>query len=51
MQDEWAEAFGTMTYGIYVLTTFHDDEINCMIASCSGVSLWLIARSASPNTK
>ena len=33
MQDEWAEALGTMTYGIYVLTTFHDDEINCMIAS------------------
>ncbi|MEJ2168730.1 MAG: flavin reductase family protein, partial [Desulfobacterales bacterium] len=33
MQNEWAEALGTMTYGIYVLTTFHDDEFNCMIAS------------------
>ena len=33
MQDEWIEALGNMTYGIYVLTSFHKEEINGMIAS------------------
>ena len=33
MKKKWIEAFGKMTYGIYVLTTFHEDEINGMIAS------------------
>jgi flavin reductase (DIM6/NTAB) family NADH-FMN oxidoreductase RutF len=33
MQENWIEAFGTMTYGIYVLTTFHEAQINAMIAS------------------
>ena len=33
MNDEWIKALGTMTYGIYGLTTFYKDEINGMIAS------------------
>jgi len=33
MQDEWKRAFGTMPYGIYVLTTSHDGKVNGMIAS------------------
>lgn len=33
MKDEWIRALGAMTYGIYVLTTFHKEEINGMIAS------------------
>jgi flavin reductase (DIM6/NTAB) family NADH-FMN oxidoreductase RutF len=33
MQEDWIKTLGKMTYGIYVLTTFHDDEINGMIAS------------------
>ena len=33
MKDEWKKALGTMTYGIYGLTTCHEDEINAMIAS------------------
>jgi flavin reductase (DIM6/NTAB) family NADH-FMN oxidoreductase RutF len=33
MKDEWIRALGTMTYGIYVLTTFYKKEINGMIAS------------------
>ncbi len=33
MKDEWIKALGTMTYGIYGLTTFYKDEINGMIAS------------------
>jgi flavin reductase (DIM6/NTAB) family NADH-FMN oxidoreductase RutF len=33
MKDEWIKALGTMTYGIYCLTTFYKDEINGMIAS------------------
>ena len=33
MQDEWIEALGHMTYGIYVLTTSYRDTINGMIAS------------------
>jgi flavin reductase (DIM6/NTAB) family NADH-FMN oxidoreductase RutF len=33
MKDEWIEALGTMTYGIYGLTTHYKDEINGMIAS------------------
>ena len=33
MEDKWQEAFGLMTYGIYILTTSHNDIINGMIAS------------------
>ena len=33
MRDEWIEALGQMTYGIYVLTSFYKDTINGMIAS------------------
>jgi len=33
MKDEWIQALGTMTYGIYVLTSFYKEEINGMIAS------------------
>jgi len=33
MKENWIEALGKMTYGIYVLTTFYKDEINGMIAS------------------
>ena len=33
MKDEWIKALGTMTYGIYGLTTFYKGEINGMIAS------------------
>ncbi|MGB5746653.1 MAG: flavin reductase family protein [Desulfobacterales bacterium] len=33
MKDEWIQALGTMTYGIYVLTSFYKNEINGMIAS------------------
>ena len=33
MRDEWIEALGDMTYGIYILTSFYKDTINGMIAS------------------
>jgi flavin reductase (DIM6/NTAB) family NADH-FMN oxidoreductase RutF len=33
MKDEWIQALGTMTYGIYVLTSSYEDKINGMIAS------------------
>ena len=33
MKDEWVQALGKMTYGIYVLTSFYKEEINGMIAS------------------
>ena len=33
MKNQWIEAFGKMTYGIYVLTTFYEEQINAMIAS------------------
>ena len=33
MKDEWIRALGTMTYGIYVLTSSYKEEINGMIAS------------------
>ncbi len=33
MKDEWLRALGSMTYGIYVLTSFYKEEINGMIAS------------------
>ena len=33
MKEEWIKALGSMTYGIYGLTTFYKDEINGMIAS------------------
>ena len=33
MKDEWIEALGQMTYGIYVLTSSYKETINGMIAS------------------
>ena len=33
MKAEWIDAFGKMTYGIYVLTSCHQQQINGMIAS------------------
>jgi flavin reductase (DIM6/NTAB) family NADH-FMN oxidoreductase RutF len=33
MEKKWIQALGKMTYGIYVLTTTYEDEINGMIAS------------------
>ena len=33
MKDDWIQALGNMTYGIYVLTSFYQEEINGMIAS------------------
>ena len=33
MKEEWIQALGKMTYGIYVLTSFYKKEINGMIAS------------------
>ena len=33
MKNEWVKALGSMTYGIYVLTSFYKKEINGMIAS------------------
>ena len=33
MKAQWIKALGTMTYGIYGLTTCYKDEINGMIAS------------------
>ena len=33
MKNEWIRALGTMTYGIYVLTSFYKEEVNGMIAS------------------
>jgi len=33
MEKQWLAAFGKMTYGIYVLTSAHEDIINGMIAS------------------
>jgi len=33
MKDEWIQALGNMTYGIYVLTSFYKEEFNGMIAS------------------
>ena len=33
MKAEWITAFGKMTYGIYVLTSCHQGQINGMIAS------------------
>jgi len=33
MKDEWIQALGNITYGIYVLTSFYKEEINGMIAS------------------
>jgi len=33
MKEEWIQALGRMTYGIYVLTSSYKDEINGMIAS------------------
>ena len=33
MKEEWIQALGKMTYGIYVLTSCHGEKINGMIAS------------------
>ena len=33
MKEEWRKAFGKLTYGIYVLTSHHEEKINGMIAS------------------
>jgi len=33
MDERWLQALGRMTYGIYVLTTSHEEKINGMIAS------------------
>ena len=33
MKEDWVQALGKMTYGIYVLTTCDEDEVNGMIAS------------------
>ncbi len=33
MKEEWIKAFGKLTYGIYVLTSQHEEKINGMIAS------------------
>lgn len=33
MKEDWVQALGKMTYGIYVLTTCDEEEINGMIAS------------------
>jgi flavin reductase (DIM6/NTAB) family NADH-FMN oxidoreductase RutF len=33
MEKKWVQALGKLTYGIYVLTAFDQDEINGMIAS------------------
>jgi flavin reductase (DIM6/NTAB) family NADH-FMN oxidoreductase RutF len=33
MKEDWIAAFGKMTYGIYVLTSAHEAEMNGMIAS------------------
>ena len=33
MKAEWINAFGKLTYGIYVLTSRHEEKINGMIAS------------------
>ena len=33
MEQDWQNAFGQMTYGIYVLTCRHEETINGMIAS------------------
>jgi flavin reductase (DIM6/NTAB) family NADH-FMN oxidoreductase RutF len=33
MKNQWIQALGSMTYGIYVLTSFYEEDINGMIAS------------------
>ena len=33
MDEKWIKTIGKMPYGIYVLTTYHDNKINGMIAS------------------
>ena len=33
MENVWVKALGKMTYGIYVLTSFHKEQVNGMIAS------------------
>jgi flavin reductase (DIM6/NTAB) family NADH-FMN oxidoreductase RutF len=33
MKQQWTKTLGTMTYGIYALTTAHEEQINAMIAT------------------
>ncbi|UCF91120.1 MAG: flavin reductase [Desulfobacterales bacterium] len=33
MKNQWLRAFGTMNYGIYVMTTSHDGRMDAMVAS------------------
>ena len=33
MQQDWIKTLGKMTYGIYVLTSYHKEAVNGMIAS------------------
>ena len=33
MKEQWIKTLGTMTYGIYALTTAHEDRTNVMLAS------------------
>jgi len=33
MNEQWIRALGTMTYGIYILTTAQDERMNGMVAS------------------
>jgi len=33
MKEQWIRAFGTMTYGIYILTTAQEERMNGMVAS------------------
>lgn len=33
MDERWLQTLGAMTYGIYIMTTHHEDNINGMIAS------------------
>ena len=52
MKDQWIKALRTMTYGIYAMTTAHEERIDAMIASwISQVSYdpLLIAVAVHPN--
>ncbi|MGB5985780.1 MAG: hypothetical protein WBG37_10785 [Desulfobacterales bacterium] len=46
MHDNWIEAVSRMTYGVYVLTTAHEEAFNGMIASwvSMGKSLAMVFR-------
>ena len=52
MQEGWIKTLGKMTYGIYVLTTYHKEAVNGMIASwVSQISYYplLIMAAVHPN--